>query len=165
MYLENNDNCPDDEILQNDMVSILVKCFDSENLEIKKEVTNALGIFANGTEKQANMVIQYNAIPHFLDLLSSDKEELQRAAILAFMGIMGHGPKFRDYCIKTGLVEPLINLVEDSESSIDVLYDCAVMMYYICQEGNPIVPHETVVKILPALKTLIELKSDNEKSE
>uniref|UniRef100_A0AC34FX94 Uncharacterized protein n=1 Tax=Panagrolaimus sp. ES5 TaxID=591445 RepID=A0AC34FX94_9BILA len=111
------------------------------------------------------MIIKYNAISHFLDMLSSDKEELQKEAILAFMGIMGHGPKYRDYCIKAGLVDPLIDLVEDSETSIDVLYDIAVMMYYISQEGKPIVPYETVVKILPAIKTLIELKSDNEKMD
>jgi hypothetical protein len=66
---------------------------------------------ASGTSEQTQAVVEANAIPHLLTLLSSHNMDVREQAAWTLGNIIGDGGICRDYCVKLGVVPALMSFV------------------------------------------------------
>lgn len=76
------------------------------------------------------------------------------------MNAAGDGPHFRDYCIRLGIVQPLLKFV-NPEISIGFLRNVTWVIVNLCRSKEPPPPPAIVQQLLPALHMLIHHTDTN----
>ena len=74
------------------------------------EATEALAIITFGNSSQIGAVVEHDAIPSFILLLSSDNIEIVEEALKALGNIAFDSPDLRDLVFDAGVIEPLKQL-------------------------------------------------------
>jgi HEAT repeat protein len=153
--LSSDRNPPIDELIESGILPILVEClkFD-DNPSLQFEAAWALTNIASGTSSQTQAVVNAGAVPLFMQLLSSKHQNVCEQAVWALGNIIGDGPHFRDYCIRLGIVIPLLAFIHP-EIPIGFLRNVTWVIVNLCRNKEPPPAPETIQQLLPALTYLV----------
>lgn len=159
--LSSDRNPPIDALISSGILPILVKCLEChENPALQFEAAWALTNIASGTSAQTNKVVQAGAVPLFLQLLHSPKQNVCEQAVWALGNIIGDGPHLRDYVIELGVVNPLLSFIKP-EIPISFLRNVTWVIVNLCRNKDPPPPIHTIIELLPALNALIHHEDTN----
>jgi len=153
--LSSDRNPPIDALIQSGILPVLVNCLAcDDNPSLQFEAAWALTNIASGTSLQTQAVVHANAVPLFLQLLSSPHQNVCEQAVWALGNIIGDGPHLRDYVIGLGVVQPLLSFI-NPEIPISFLRNVTWVVVNLCRNKDPPPPVQTIREILPALNMLI----------
>ncbi|KAG0718622.1 Importin subunit alpha-1 [Chionoecetes opilio] len=144
-------NPPIDAILDAGLVHPLVIFLErADNLK-QPGLSPTLRLAPHNKHKQLQRRVR---VLSFVKLLRSPHTNVAEQAVWALGNIAGDGPKLRDFVIKAGIVQPLLELIgPDTEHSF--LRNVTWTLSNLCRNKNPSPPFEVVKQCLPALRHLI----------
>lgn len=153
--LSNDKNPPIDDLIAAGIIPLLVECLKMySNEALQFEAAWALTNIASGTSEQTQCVVDSGAVLVFRDLLQSSAQNVCEQTVWALGNVIGDGPRLRDYCIKLGIVEPLLKLIRP-EMPTTFLKNLTWVIVNICRNKDPPASMETIKEILPALAQLV----------
>ncbi|KAM7009526.1 importin subunit alpha-1-like [Tautogolabrus adspersus] len=130
----------------------------SECPPIQFEAAWALTNIASGTTDQTAAVVEGDAVPAFISLVSSPHPHISEQAIWALGNIAGDGPNSRDLVIKLGVLEPLLTVLASHELPVfppGYLRNVTWTLSNLCRNKSPAPPMTAVQQLLPALMRLL----------
>uniref|UniRef100_A0A3Q3F6G4 Importin subunit alpha n=1 Tax=Labrus bergylta TaxID=56723 RepID=A0A3Q3F6G4_9LABR len=130
----------------------------SECPPIQFEAAWALTNIASGTTDQTRAVVEGDAIPAFISLVSSPHPHISEQAIWALGNIAGDGPSSRDLVIKLGGLQPLLTVLASHELPTfppGYLRNVTWTLSNLCRNKSPAPPMTAVQQLLPALVLLL----------
>lgn len=159
--LSSDRNPPIDGLIGSGILPVLVACLGrDDNPSLQFEAAWALTNIASGTSNQTIAVVEAGAVPYFLKLLESQQHNVAEQAVWALGNIIGDGPTCRDYCIKEGVVRPLLSFINPN-IPLSFLRNVTWVIVNLCRNKDPSPPLDTIKEILPALLALIHHSDTN----
>ena len=129
------------------------------NSKLQFEAAWALTNIASGSSEQTQTLVQCNAVPSFVHLLSFNDEELVDQAIWALGNIAGDSPNLRNLVLHTGVMSNL-NRILSGNCRISIQRNATWLLSNLCR-GKPQPPAHLIAPALPILARLIH-SSDQE---
>ena len=152
-------NPPIEEMIKANVVRILVKLLgNAEHPMLQFEAARIITNITSGTSSQTRHVVESDAVPYFIKLLSSENSNICEQAVWALGNIAGDGAELRDYVINCGIIDPILALI-GQETPITSLRNIAWTLTNLCRGKNPPSSTKTIQRILPALTFMF--KSDD----
>lgn len=153
--LSSDRNPPIDELIACDMLPTLVNCLDNNHdSNLQFEAAWALTNIASGSQMQTMQVVKANAVPKFIQLLSSQYQNVCEQAVWALGNIIGDGPELRDFVIQSGVIPLLLRFI-NPEIPLTFLRNVTWVIVNLCRNKDPPPALDSVKQIVPALAGLI----------
>lgn len=91
---------------------------------------------ASGTAEHTQVVISAEAVPKFINLLSSNVHDVREQAVWALGNIAGDSPQCRDYVLTQGALTPLLQLLSENQK-LSMLRNATWTLSNFCRGKNP----------------------------
>lgn len=91
---------------------------------------------ASGTAEHTQVVINAQAVPEFIKLLSSPVPDVREQAVWALGNIAGDSPTCRDYVLQQGALRPLLNLLSEN-NKLSMLRNATWTLSNFCRGKSP----------------------------
>lgn len=130
----------------------LLERFDNPSIQF--EAAWVLTNIASGSSDETKVVVESDAVPRFVKLLSSPESQVQEQAVWALGNIAGDGPNLRNFVLAHGALGPLLGLIKPN-ISVAFLRNVTWTLSNLCRNKNPPPEKTAVTEILPALLLLI----------
>jgi importin subunit alpha-1 len=107
--LSKENNPPIQSVIDANVVPRLIYFLSRADVpKIQFEACWCLTNIASGTADNTKVIIDKGAIPIFIELLSSPKQDVMEQAVWALGNIAGDNANFRNIVTNAGIIEPLI---------------------------------------------------------
>ncbi|KAH3705257.1 hypothetical protein DPMN_080325, partial [Dreissena polymorpha] len=152
--LSKGPNPPIDEVTSTGLIPRFVAFLETETLQF--DAACVLTTICSGSSQHIGMVKNANAVPVFVRLLSSEREDLQEQAVLALGKIARVSPECRNIVLSEKILVPLLQLLRKGKSSLSMTKNAVWCLSKLCS-GKILLPDfEKVSPSLPILAQLLQ---------
>ena len=133
----------------------------SDDTTIQFESAWVLTNIASGTHEHTRHVVECNALPPLISLLSSPKEEVREQVIWAIGNICGDGAEMRNLVLSHGALEPLLKAIYQAADSekVSILQNGTWTLSNLCR-GKPKPVMESISPAIPTLALMLNCKDE-----
>ncbi|CAI9103826.1 OLC1v1002397C1 [Oldenlandia corymbosa var. corymbosa] len=148
------------ETISRETVRSLVDVLSRDDVtELQFHAALALAIIASGTSDHTKLVMDEGAVPVFIKLLGSPRDDIRQMAVFALGNIAGDSSSDRDSVLKEKALLPLLEHLNE-RPTLPMLRDTAFTLLNFCR-GKPGPPFEQVRHALPALQLLVHFSDED----
>ncbi|KAJ6237150.1 importin subunit alpha [Anaeramoeba flamelloides] len=157
VMVSSNQNPPIDDLIKSKCVPLLLEFLQYENCEeLQFESACVLSNIASGTSFHAQYLVELDAIPIFIKLLSTKNNSLLDQVIGALGNIASESVKYRDEILSMGAFPILLDIITTLQSK--TILKNAIWAVCNCIRRKPHPPLSMIQGAFPIFKQLIQHK-------
>lgn len=153
--LSRDEHPPIDLLIGHGIVPICVNFIqDKRNQMLQFEAAWALTNIASGNTEQTRVVINHNAVPHFVEMVGSSSMNVAEQAIWALSNIAGDCAEARDLVLRNNVIQVILALIEPN-MPMSLQRNIVWLMSNLCRNRNPMPQLQQLKPLLPALSDIL----------